>query len=136
MYTSNYICEKKKTKLFMNNSELESKVNVLENKIQGIEEGIKHILSVVTENFSSIGGSFESVSENFKTVSNNFESVESKINSLESKVDVIDKRIYSLHGDTDSNFKEVKMELKKINYSTGYVDQFNNAPKQDKLDIN
>lgn len=89
----------------MENLANETRLAALENKVDLILEQLKNNRAVT-------------VNAN-KIVDNNFEILNSKIGELKTVIN-------TLHIDTNQNFKEVKLELIKINEATGYTDLTSN----------
>ena len=72
--------------------------------------------NLLAESFMSFVSDQE---RNAKIINNNFE-------ILNQKIDKLQDRVSTLHSDTKQNFDEVKMELIKINTTTGYQSIYEN----------
>ena len=127
MKSTNYFCRTLYKESYMSHDKIEDRVNKLEQEVSSINEKLDHILSVVFSNFSAIQTSFQSVSDNF-------DSIEGKFDSLEKKVDEVSNNVKTLDGTTSKGFNDVTFEFKKVNFLTGYSEQFDNKIK--KEDIN
>lgn len=55
------------------------------------------------------------------------DSLEKNFELIDANFKILDSRISSLQGETNQNFGEVKEELKKIQYLTGYSEQLENT---------
>ena len=62
----------------------------------------------------------------------NNEIVDDNFAKLNQKIDTLDDRVSKLHGDTNKNFKDVKLELVKLQKTTGYEELYQNLLKVNK----
>jgi len=83
------------------------------------EEQIKTLEKKVDIIVETLKKSDEIRENNAKIIDNNFE-------ILNQKIDAVDKKVNALHSDTQQNFDEVKLELVKIQKTTGYDEMYDN----------
>lgn len=78
------------------------------------------------ERLKSLESKVDVVIENLKTINYNVKVLDENIQTLNKKVEAVDNRISDLHADSNKGFKEVKIELKKIQTATGYEEIYEN----------
>ncbi|MBC6411318.1 MAG: hypothetical protein GDA42_12870 [Ekhidna sp.] len=96
-------------------STLESLVKLVEQLNKRMDNQEKQ-LNLLTQSFVRFVSEEE---KNEKIIDNNFEILNQKIDRLQNRVNM-------LHSDTQQNFDEVKLELIKIQKTTGYQSIYEN----------